>query len=148
MNRHQKIALLNLCIVAAATIASVIIAGLYVRKYGYGFLEAWWFAISYPIVLVAIWSAITIGISFRKKGRIISDERDLIIDRQAMWIGFGISYVYFIMVCMTVWLAAGVDSLIPAFWLIRIVLGGWIITMIAHSVTTLVCYGRGGKKNE
>jgi len=82
----------------------------------------------------------------KKKGRIDFDERDLMIDRQAMRIAFLTSYAFFIVVCFTTWVAAGFDKPIPAYWLIRIVLGGWITSVVAHALTTLIKYSRGGKE--
>jgi hypothetical protein len=147
MNRRQKIAWFQLAVVGLFAVASIILSGLFVRKYEYGFLEAWWFGSGYMIPFVAL--TVFAPIFLRKKKRQIDfDERDLMIDRQAMVIAFGSTYAFFIAVCFTTWVVAGFDKPIPAYWLIRIVLGGWVTSVVAHALTTLVCYGRGGKDGE
>jgi len=148
MNRGQKIAWFQLGVVVIVTVASIILMALFVKKCEYEFLEAWWLGSGYacPVLTLTVLGPLVI---FRKrKGRIDCDERDLMIDRRAMVIAFGSTYAFFIAVCFTTWVAAGLDSLIPAYWLARIVLGGWITAIVAHALTTLVCYGRGGKDGE
>ena len=142
MNRGQKIAWFQLGVVGIVTVASIILMALFVRKYEYEFLEAWWLGSGYacPVLTLTVLGPLVI---FRKrKGRIHCDERDLMIDRRAMVIAFGTTYVFFIGACFTTWIAAGFDKSIPAYWLIRIVLGGWVTSVVAHALTTIVCYGR------
>lgn len=148
MNRRQKIAWFQLGVVGAAAIMSVILMGLFVRKYEYGFIEAWWIGTGYsvPCIILAVLAPPVI---FRKKkGQIDFDERDLMIDRRAMVIAFATTYAYFIALCMMTWVVTGLDKPIPAYWLARIVLGGWITSVVAHALTTIVCYGWGGKDGE
>ncbi|MHC4086912.1 MAG: hypothetical protein ACYSU5_17150 [Planctomycetota bacterium] len=141
MNRRQKIAWLQLAMVGAAAIVNVILMGLFVRKYEYGFLEAWWIGTGYSIPCIIL-AVLAPPVIFRKKkGQIDFDERDLMIDRQAMQIAFAITYAYFIAVCMTTWVVAGFDKPIPAYWLAWIVLGGWITSIVIHALTILVRYG-------
>jgi hypothetical protein len=113
---------------------------LFVRKYEYGFLEAWWIGSAYPIPLIVLTALAPVFIR-KKKGQIDFDERDLMIDRKAAWIAFSSSYAFFIVVCFTTWVAAGLDKPIPAYWLVRIMLGGGITAVVVHALTTLVCYG-------
>ena len=150
MNRAQKIAWCQLILVGIAAVASVILTGLWMRKYEHGFAQAWWFGSAHPTILIAL--TVFVPLFFRKKkGQINFDERDLIIDRQAARFAFTASYGFFIVVCFTTWTAVGFDSQIPAYWLARIALGGWIIAILAHALAIIVCYGwggKGGKKNE
>jgi hypothetical protein len=148
MNRAQKIAWFQLAVVGIAVVMSVILTLAFRRKYGYEFVEAWWLAVGYstPLLIFAV-----LGPAFifrKKKGKVDFDERDLMIDRRAMIVSFGATYMFFILVCFVTWLAAGLDSPIPAYWLLRIVTGGWLTSIVGHSLTTLVCYGRGGKGGE
>lgn len=148
MNRAQKIAWSQLAFVATAASFSVIAMALFVRKYDYRFAEAWWLAAGYaaPLLILAV---IGPPVIFRKrKDRVDSDERDLMIDRCAMRMAFGAAFVFFIGVCMTTWIAVGVESMIPAVWLTRIVYAVWTTTIVAHALTTVVCYSRGGKDHE
>ena len=145
MNRLQKIAWFQLAVIAIAAVASVVNSGLYMQKYGYTFLKAWWFGTGWPVIL-CVFLVVLAPIFFRKrKGQINFDERGLIIGRRAARIGFGASFFFFIAVCITISVVVGMNTAIPAYWLARIVLGGWIIAAVAHALTTLVCYGLGGK---
>ena len=147
MNRRQKIAYFQLILVGVLTVASVILSGLFVRKYEYAHLEAWWIGSGYMTPFVAL--TVFAPLFFRKKkGQIDFDERDLMIDRQAMLIAFASTYAFFIVVCFTTWVASGFDKPIPAYWLVRIVLGAWITSIVAHALTTLVGYGWGGKDSK
>ena len=147
MNRSQKIAWYQLYMVAAAAVLSAILTVHYVRKYEYEYLEAWWVAMGYAVLLVVL-AALGPFIFRKKKGQIDFDERDLIIDRKASWIAFSSTYAFFILACMITWIVTGMDSLIPAYWLPRLVLGAWITTIVIHAVTILVCYGRGDKDGQ
>jgi len=147
MNRRQKIAWFQLAVVSIAAVASVILMGVFLRKYQYELSEAWWIGSAYPTPLLVLTALAPVFIR-KKRGRIDFDERDLLIDRQAAWIGFVSSYAFFIVICFTIWVAAGFDKPIPAYWLMRVVLGGWITAIVAHALTTLICYGRGGKDRE
>jgi hypothetical protein len=140
MNRQQKIAWFQLSVVGLLAVASVVLSALFVRKYEYALLEAWWIGSGYMTPFVAL--TVFAPIFFRKKkGQIDYDERDLTVDRRAMVIAFGSTYAFFIAVCFATWVAAGFDEPIPAYWLVRIVLGGWITSIVAHAFTTLVAYG-------
>jgi hypothetical protein len=144
MNRAQKIAWFQLAVVGMAAVASTILMALFLGKYAYGFSEAWWIGSGYsvPVVALAIFAPVFIR---KKKDQIDFDERDLMIDRKAMRITFATSYAFFVAVCMMTWVAAGFDKLIPAYWLVRVVLGGWVTSVVAHALTTIVCYGWEGK---
>jgi hypothetical protein len=148
MNRAQKIAWFQLAVVGIAVVMSVILTLSFRRKYGYEFVEAWWLGAGYPTLLL-IFAVLGPSLIFRKKkGKVDFDERDLMIDRRAMVVSFGATYIFFILACFVTWLAAGLDGPIPAYWLLRIVIGGGVTSIVAHSLTTLVCYGWGGKGGE
>ena len=148
MNRGQKIAWFQLGVIGIVTVASIILMAIFMRKYEYEFLEAWWLGSGYACPVLTLTVLGPLVILRKRKGRIDCDERDLMIDRRAMVIAFGSTYVFFIGVCFTTWIAAGFDKPIPAYWLIRIVLGGWVTSVVAHALTTIVCYGRGGEDGE
>ena len=148
MNRLQKIAWCQLGLVGVAAGYSVIAMMYFMKKYEYTPAGAWWLAAGYaaPLLILAV---IAPPVIFRKrKGRVDSDERDLKIDRCAMRIAFAAAFVFFLAVCITTWVAVGVESMIPAVWLTRIVYAAWTTTIAAHALTTVVCYRRGGLANE
>lgn len=142
MNRAQKIAWFQLAVVGVFAVASVILTALFARKYGYELQEAWWIGSGYatPLLVLTILAPVLIR---KSKGQIDIDERDMMIDHRATLVAFGTTYVFFIGVCFTTWVAAGFDQPIPAYWLLRIVLGGWMTSVVAHALVTLFCYGRG-----
>ena len=148
MNRVQKIAWFQLAVVGIAVVMSIILTLAFRRKYGYELAEAWWLGSAYRTLLL-VFAVLGPMIIFRKKkGKVDFDERDLMIDRRAMIVAFGATYIFFILVCFVTWLAAGLDDPIPAYWLVRIVIGGWLTSIVGHSLTTVVCYGWGGKGGE
>jgi len=145
MNRQQKIALLQLTIIAIAAILSVINSVPYMHKHGYTFSQAWWLGSGWPVVFCFFGVVLAPLFLRKKKAQINFDERDLIIYRTASQIGFGASFFFFIAACATLWFAVGIDTPIPAYWLGRFILGGWLTAVTVHALTTIVCYSFGGK---
>lgn len=93
MNRAQKMAWYQLCVVGVAAVVSVILMVHYVRKYQYGYLEAWWIAASYSTLCVLL-TVLAPFIFRKKKGQIDLDERDLIIDRRAALVAGWAAYSF------------------------------------------------------
>jgi uncharacterized membrane protein len=147
MNRRQKVAWYQLSLVAAAAVLGVVLMAHFVRIYEYSFVDAWWYGMGYA-VLVLILTVFGPLFFRKKKGQVDYDERDLIIDRRAAWIAFGATYAYFILACMITWVVAGVESLIPAYWLTRIVIGGWVTAIVTNAAMVLVFYSRGVKDGQ
>ena len=148
MNRQEKIAWSQLVLLAIAAAFSAVATVCFIWKYDYTAAEAWWLAVGYtaPILILAV---VAPPVIFRKrKGQVGSDERDLMIDRCATQIAFCAAFAFFVGVCMTTWIAVGVDNMIPAVWLMRIVYIGWATTIAAHALATVVCYSRGDMPNE
>ena len=148
MNRQQRIAWCQLAFVGGAAVFCAVATGYFIWKYRYTGTEAWWLAVSYtaPLLILAV---ILPPVFFRtRRGGVGSDERDLMIDHIAARIAFGASFAFFIGVCMVTWLAVGVDSMIPAAWLTRIVYMGWVTAIAANALTIVICYGRTGKGEE
>ena len=150
MNRQEKIAWSQLVLLAIAAAFSAVATVCFIWKYDYTAAEAWWLAVGYtaPILILAV---VAPPVDLRKgktKGPVDYDERDLVIDRTATRIAFGTAFIFFIGVCMTTWVAVGMDNMIPAVWLTRIVYIGWAATIAAHALATVVCYSRGDLPNE
>ena len=136
---------MQLIIIAICAILSAINSVPYMHKHGYTFSHAWWFGAGWPVVLCFFGVVLTPLFLRKKKSQINFDERDLLIDSRASRIALGASYFFFIAACTTLWLAVGIDTPIPAYWLGRFILGGWLTTAIVQATTTIVCYGWGGK---
>ena len=114
MNRGQKIAWSQLAVVGVFAVASVILTVLFLREYGYELQEAWWIGSGYatPLLVLTILAPVLVR---KRKGQIDVDERDMMIDHRAMLAAFGTTYIFFIGVCFTTWVAAGFDKPMPAY---------------------------------
>lgn len=145
MNRQQKIARLQLIIIVICAILSVINSVSYMHKHGFTFSRAWWLGSGWPVIFCFFGVMLSPFFLRKKKGQINSDERDLLIENRASHIAFGASYSFFIVACSTLWYIVGIDTPIPAYWLGRFILGGWLTSAIVHATTTLVYYGWGAK---
>jgi uncharacterized membrane protein len=145
MNRQQKVARLQLIIIAVAAILSVVNAMFYMYRHGYAFSQAWWSGSGWPVVLCFFGVVLAPLILRKKKGQISFDERDLMIESRASRIALGVSYFFFIAACATLWVSVGIDTPIPAYWLGRIILGGWLTAALVHALTTMICYAWAGK---
>ena len=150
MNKTQKGAWFQLIVIALAVVASVGNSFFYMYKYGYSFSKAWWFGTVWPIMICMflVVFATTFSECYRKKGEILFDERDLLIQRQASRFGFAAAFVFFTASFMTTSIVVGMDTLIPVYWLARFFLGGWLTMAVAHAIAILVCYKFGFTNGE
>lgn len=150
MNKTQKIALFRLIVIATALVASVIISFLYMHKYGYSFSRAWWFGTVWPVVIgiFLLVFVTTFSRFYRKKSEIAFDERDLLIQRQASRFGYAAAFVFFVASFIITSGVVGMDTLIPAYWLARFFLGGWLVMVVVHAITILICYKFGFTNGE
>ncbi|MFH1615877.1 MAG: hypothetical protein ABIG61_12445 [Planctomycetota bacterium] len=154
MNKTQKVAWFQLIVIALAAVASVINSFLYMHKYGYSFSKAWWFGTVWPVIICiflvvfATTFSKTFSKFYRKKGEILFDERDLLIQRQASRFGYAAAFVFFVASFVITSKVVGMDTLIPVYWLARFFLGGWLAMAVAHAITILVCYKFGFTNGE
>jgi hypothetical protein len=80
---------------------------------------------------------------FRKaKGQVEFDERDQLYNMRAWFLGFCASYLLFVIVCMTTWFIYGPKGTISVNVLPLIVMGGFLASILVHSLAILVQYGR------
>ena len=115
------------------------------HRHGYTFSQAWWLGSGWPVAFCFFGVVLSPLFLRKKKGQISFDERDLLIDSRASRIALGASYFFFIAACATLWFAVGIDTPIPAYWLGRFILGGWLTAAIVQAITIIVYYGWTGK---
>lgn len=142
MNKTQKVAWFQLIVIALAVVASVGNSFFYMYKYEYSFSKAWWFGTGWPTIICVflVVFATTFSKFYRQKGEIPFDERDLLIQRQASRFGYAAAFIFFVASFIITSKVVGMDTLIPAYWLARFFLGGWLTMAVAHAITILVCY--------
>ncbi len=140
MNKTQKIAWYNLIVIlvsltltGAAVGTLTIIVGMPGAISGFGFLGFLGLLGLQPIL-------------FRKdKSKVSFDERDILISRKSVILGFTLSYLFFVFACMGCWWYARADGMIDVKVLPLIVVGGYLTSELSRSITILVQYGRGDK---
>ncbi|MBN1361322.1 MAG: DUF2178 domain-containing protein [Sedimentisphaerales bacterium] len=141
MTRYQKIAWFSLAISATAVIAGSTAIAIELHIRGYSTIGWWFFVV--PLASLQLTPHL-----FKKPlspAGVATDERDLMIDSKASRIALGASYFFFIAACATLWVSVGIDTPIPAYWLGRIILGGWLTAAIVHALTITICYAWAGK---
>ncbi|MHC5060800.1 MAG: hypothetical protein ACYTFK_06930 [Planctomycetota bacterium] len=89
-----------------------------------------------------IW-ANTYDVLKRNKTKILLDERDLSILKEAELAGFIGSYVFFVLTCMICWLVTKKEGTISSHALGTIVAGGYLAYEFFRSIAILALYGRG-----
>ena len=140
MNRAQKIAWFTLIVAGIGSVISIIVVVLLAAKFGFPKAFA-----GFACMAVTGLAGFA-GVIFRKdKGQVTFDERDKDIHIKACWAGFGASYGFVGVICMSTWFANGPDGTVSANLLPNIFIGAMITMIIAQSITTLIQYGRGGK---
>jgi hypothetical protein len=142
MSRLQKYAWFNL--VAFALMAVVYVLVVAAHRGGACGLQLWTTGILPAMGFSALW-AVGIHIIRRgPRGKLASDEREVLIWRRATRIAGGIFWSLFVIACLALWKIGGSDKLIPASAFLYLLWGAWITIMVARSLAILFQYGREG----
>ena len=141
MNRAQKMAWFNLVVL----LIGLMLSGIAVAVLAFVAFVAEW-----PLRAALGGLGFTgiigcIGLSpflFRKaKGQVQFDERDQLYNMRAWFLGYGASYLFFFIVCMTTWFIYGYKGTISVNVLPLTALGGLMALILVHSLAILKQYG-------
>ena len=143
MNRQQKIAIFALVVSLLGLFLAITIALMkhYVQGFPKGAVAFGGFILSLGVFLILS------RILKKKKGEVVSDERDKQIETNAYLTGFGAVYLLVIVVS---YLPIGIapEARIPTEWFPYFFPIAVLCQCLAMSISTLVQYGKGGKNNE
>lgn len=87
------------------------------------------------------------GVVFYRKrpGQVVTDERDVEIQRRSLMLTSAVFWVVFVEVCVFMpWFYYGEQGAVPVWVVQSGVVVAWIVVSLIWSVATLVQYGRGG----
>lgn len=73
------------------------------------------------------------------------DERDTLIELRALYAGYSACYCYFLATGMTLVLTHDIHEAVQVMWLLPMLIGGYVVTELVHSIAILSQYGRGGR---
>jgi hypothetical protein len=140
MNRQQKIALIMLIVTLLAMFLGVtlILMKHYEPDFPKGTIAFGGFILSLGVFLIIS------RILKKKKGEVVADERDKMIEKNAHLAGFGVVYLLVILVS---YLPVGIapEAKIPTQWFPYLFPIAVICQYFTQSLATLIQYGRGGK---
>ena len=143
MNRQQKLALFVLFVSLLGLFLAITIALMkhYVQGFPKGAVAFGGFILSLGVFLILS------RILKKKKGEVVSDERDKQIETNAYLAGFGAVYLLVIVVS---YLPIGIapEARIPTQWFPYLFPIAVLCQCLAMSISTLIQYSRGGKSNE
>jgi membrane protease YdiL (CAAX protease family) len=143
MNRQQKIAIFVLVVSLLGMFLTITIALMkhYVQDFPKGAAAFGGLILSLGVLFVIS------RILKKKKGEVVSDERDKQIETNAYLAGFGAVYLLVIVVS---YLPIGIapEARIPTQWFPYLFPVAVLCQCLAMSISTLIQYGRGGKSNE
>lgn len=139
MNREQKTAWI--CVICMSLIFVIALAVLLLH-----------FLTGYPKVLYAVaipWfgpplSGLICLFIPKDKGKIIRDERDLMIKKNAAHAGFIGAFLFTCFACMIPFFVLGPAAAISVKWLPHIWIGTFVAQFFFYSLTIIVDYGRAG----
>jgi hypothetical protein len=98
------------------------------------------------IPFVSVFLAWLVGLFIPKdKGKVVRDERDLMIKKDAAHSGFIGTFLFTCAVCMTTFFVLGPRASISVKWLPMIWMGTSLAQAFFYSLTIIVDYGRGDK---
>jgi hypothetical protein len=145
MNRAQKMAWFNLVVILTGLVLSSIAVAVL------AFL-AFVFGLPFRAALGGLGFIGIIGCTglspllFRKaKGKVEFDERDRLFQQRAWFAGYGASYLFFFIVCMTTWFFYGPKGTVSVNMLPLTAIGGLMALILVHSLAILGQYGRRDK---
>jgi hypothetical protein len=140
MNRQQKIALTILIVSLFAIFLGITLALMkrYIPDFTKGNVAFCGFILSLGVFLIIS------RFLKKKKGEVVSDERDKMIEKNAHLAGFGVVYLLVILVS---YLPVGIapEAKIPTQWFPYLFPIAVICQYFTQSLATLIQYGRGGK---
>ena len=143
MNRQQKIASIILIVSLLGIFLGITLTLMknYVSDFPKGLVAFGGFIL--PLGVFVIISRIL----KKKKGEVVSDERDKQIEKDAYLAGFGAVYLLVILVS---YLPIGIapEAKIPTQWFPFLFPIAVLCQCLAMSISTLIQYSRGGKSNE
>jgi hypothetical protein len=102
------------------------------------------------IFLIGGLGGLSVFIFKKDEGKVISDERDKLIERNASLAGFGAVYLYVIMLSILPLIIFGPGKFIQirSDWSLALLIGAGFCQAYAQSIAILVQYGWGGKRGE
>ena len=140
MNRQQKIALIVFIVSLFGMFLGITLTLMkhYIPGFPKGTIAFGGFILSIGVFLIIS------RILKKKKGEVVSDERDKQIEKNAYLAGFGAVYLLVILVS---YLPIGIapEAKIPTQWFPYLFPLAVLCQCLAMSLATLIQYGRGGK---
>jgi uncharacterized membrane protein len=140
MSQLQKYAWFNLVAFALMVVVYVLIV--LAHRDVAGRLQLWTSGVLGAMGFSALW-ALSISMIWRsRRGRVVRDEREVLIWQRATRIAYGIFWSLFVIACLALWGVGGSDKLIPASTFLYFLWGAWITFMVAQSLAIVFQYGR------
>ena len=146
MNRAQKIAWSLVITISLGLILSVIAVAILYPKIGMP-KALCGFGL---IFFIGGLGGLSVFIFKKDKGKVTSDERDKLIEKNAHLAGFGAVYLYVILLSILPIIIFGPGKFMPirSDWSPALLIGAGFCQVFAQSIAILLQYGRGGKGNE
>lgn len=143
MNRQQKIAIFALVVSLLGSFLAITIALMkhYIQDFPKGAAAFGGFILSLGVLFILR------RILKRKKGEVVSDERDKQIETNAYLTGFGAVYLLVILVSYLP-ISIAPEAKIPTQWFPFLFPISVLCQCLAMSISALVQYGKGEKTNE
>ena len=147
MNKTQKRAWLCL---AGMIIGIPCLAYIFIMLFALGELPDSFLGRGWPLIVFWAFIVVTWICMLRKQSpkEVDSDERDKLIKRRAVLIGFVSVWILLAAVSIALWLILGLDGAIPVWLLTIINLCVFSVVALIFQIAILIQYGRRGKDGE
>jgi len=84
----------------------------------------------------------------QKLSKIDFDERDNFINKRVLVVDYCLLWGLLLAGCIASWFLMGPDGIVRVYALCALLYASFLLTMITHSLATIILYGKGGKSNE
>lgn len=81
----------------------------------------------------------------KRKNKITFDERDQLIHKKSVMVGYVVLWLYFVVACVTSWCIVGPHGSVSVNVMPLTLLGGLVVFTSIQSLAALILYGRSGK---
>ena len=146
MNRIQKISLSLVITMSLGLILGVIAVVMLYPKFGMP-KALLGFGL---IFFIGGLGGLSVFIFKKDKGNVTSDERDKLIEKNANLAGFGVVYLYVILLSILPPIIFGLNKSIQieSTWSLGLLIGAGFCQVFAQSIAVLIQYGWGNKSGE
>jgi hypothetical protein len=143
MNKSQEASLALTVLMPLCALIPGSVAVLLVYTQGAHFIPLFMFALSI-VLATLVWLVPVLLQKIRKGRKVYTDERDLLIYKNAVVAAHIVLWLYFLVACLAAWWLVGPEGVVSVNVMPLVLVGGVAIFLLVEYLAAFIQYGRGG----